>query len=129
MPHPLDVHEDPWHWRVIYADENRTIVNEYTDAGHANFSKAIEQPVSVIILVPQRPHLNDVVLLVPVGSRPIVFRSRQAVMVNDPNEPIPDHKRITGIGWQKTVDGRNEQFLVALYDDGSMVLTDDRARV
>jgi hypothetical protein len=129
MTHPLDVHVDPWHWMLIRDDENATIVNEYTDAGHANFSEEIKHPIKTIVLIPQRPDLKHVVLLVPEDARPIVFRSRQAVLINDPDGPIPEHNRITGIGWQKTIDGRNHQTLVALYDDGSIVLTDDRQRV
>jgi hypothetical protein len=104
-------------------------VSEYTDAGHANFSKEIEGGVATIALLPQREGLQPVVLLVPADARPIVFRSRQTVYINDPDQPIPDHVRITGIGWQKTIAGQNQQTLIALYDDGSMTLTDDRQRI
>ena len=131
MTHPEDAHLDPWHWLVVRP--NGEEIEEYTEAGHANFSKTIEGPVEKIALLPAHPDiypgLQPVVLLVPEGSRPIVFRSRQAVVINDPDQPIPEHVRITGIGWQKTIAGRNQQTLIALYDDGSMTITDDRARV
>jgi hypothetical protein len=68
------------------------------------------------------------------GVRPILFRTRAVVARLDPSAPDPElPPRMTVVGWQRTVgrgrgkSARNMQTLLALYDDGSMILTDDRA--
>ena len=130
LTYPEDNLDDSWHWLVIHRDDWQ--VPEFCEESgqHHNFAVAItEAPVQAIALIPQRADLQPVVLLVPADARPIVFRSRNTFLIFDPDGPVNDPPRITGIGWQKTIDGRNEQTLLALYDDGSMVLTDDRQRV
>lgn len=130
LTYPEDTLDDPWHWLVIHRDDWQVPEYDEESGQHHDFAVAItEAPVQAIVLIPQRPGLQPVVLLVPADARPIVFRSRQAVAVMHPDNYTPPHIRITGIGWQKTIAGHNEQTLIALYDDGSLVLTDDRKRV
>lgn len=125
-----DPFDDPWHWLVIHRDDWQVPEFDEETGQHHDFAVAIsEAPVQYVLLIPQRPGLQTHILHVSPDMRPIVFRSRQAVGVLDPNGYIPEHVRITGFGWQKTIQGENVQSLVALYDDGSLALTDDRKRV
>lgn len=130
-----DAYDDPWHWVIVHRDD--WAVTEYCEETglHRNFALELSTaPVLMVALIPQRPDLypnaHPIYLPLSDGMRPIVFRSRSVVAILDPESPIPEpDPRQTFIGWQKTVEGVNVQFLMAVFDDGAVVLTDDRKKV
>jgi hypothetical protein len=130
---PEDNMFDPWHWLAVYA--NGETMSEYCEetGEHRNFALIVACPPQTLALIPQYPErygaLQQVFVMIPDGARPILFRKRQAYEIHDPNGPVAQDPRTTVVGWQNSSNGRNQQCLMALYDDGSMILTDDRSRV
>lgn len=128
-----DVYNDPWHWLVVHRDDWQVPEYDEESGQHHNFAVAItEAPVEKIALIPQWPGLQPFVLLVPPDARPIVFRARSVTYLPyhiEGQEDSFNTRLFTGFGWQKTINGHNEQCLLAIYDDGSVVLADERDRL
>jgi hypothetical protein len=128
-----DICEDPWHWLVVHREDWQVPEYDEETGQHHSFAVAIsEAPVERVVLVPKKPGLPPFTLLVPQDARPIMFRARMATALmfryEGQDEALPV-RLFTGFGWQKTINGHNEQCLLAIYDDGSVVLTDDRKQV
>jgi hypothetical protein len=127
-----DIHGDPWHWLVVYADGKP--LQEYdADTGQPRaFAAALagvaeHGDIHTLVMAPQRVGLQSYVVLVPEGARPILFRRRALPVILNPDAPAPElPPRLTVVGWQQTIARRNYQSLLALYDDGSAILTSDR---
>lgn len=132
---PEDTLYDPWHWLAVGVEPDGVTawqMHEYEpDTGvHRSFAAALEHlgAISKLVLLPaypQRyPNLQPVVVLVPQGARAVFARRRSVVAVLDPDAPVPEpNARITFAGL--SVNGSDE-YLVALFDDGSAILTSDR---
>jgi hypothetical protein len=135
--YPEDVYFDPWHWLAIL--ENGEEVEEYCPetAEHRNFAATVARGVTKLALLPaypdRYPGLQPLVVLVPPGGRPIVRRVRQSYGILNPSGHFATDPRVTIVGFQQTVKigrgVRNTQALLALYDDGSIMVTHDRANI
>lgn len=137
---PEDDRFDPWHWLAIGVERDGTTggerewqLDEYDpgSGAHRRFLSVTAHAgrVTRIVLLPQYPErypdLKPVVLIVPENAHPVFFRRRSVVAILDPSAPIPEPQpRVTALGW-RYVRGTKEHLLL-LYDDGSVLLTDDR---
>lgn len=131
---PEDTLFDPWHWLAIGTEPDGASewqMHEYEpDTGvHRPFAQALEHlgRLTKLVLLPQYPDrypgLQPLVCLVPDGAHAVFWRRRSLPIILDASAPDPEPApRITGIGWQHG----SVQSLIALYDDGSAVLTADR---
>jgi hypothetical protein len=130
---PEDNMFDPWHWLAVYA--NGETISEYCEetGEHRNFALIVAHPPQTLALIPQYPErygaLQQVFVLIPDGAQPILFRIRQAYAILDPGAPVAQDPRATVIGYQQKIGRRTVKTLLALFDDGSCVLTDDRKRL
>jgi hypothetical protein len=118
---------DHWHWLARYSDDSEW--HEYAPDGTSRGWRSIDQRRLVAFeLIPQYPELPGFSLLIhelPAGARPIFFRRRRITQGDAALGTTPRLVTIHVIGWQRTVDGRNEKLLTAIYEDGNYGITDD----
>lgn len=117
---------DAWHWRAVYRDGE--VLDEYLPDGSgktAGFAAVDRGRLAVLLLVPQRPGLATIHVPVPEDDptfEPIFFRQRTKRV-----DPVTMREvgqgSITVLGWRR---GDAEGY-AALYTDGSIMLTHDRA--
>jgi hypothetical protein len=110
---------EPYLFRAYYNDGE--ILDEAPGVGFGH----IDQPRLVALeLVPQWAGLPQPHLAVSEGLRPIFFRRRKINVssATGEQERLPV---ITVLGWQRTVNGTNVKSLVAFFEDGSALITDD----
>lgn len=133
---PADDRFDPWHWLAIGIEPDGKggvtdwQMHEYEpDTGERRvWAQATKHrgTLTKLVLLPaypdRYPGLQPVVVLVPRGAKAVFARRRDAYEISDPTGPINVLPRIHYAGFRR---GKYE-YLLALFDDGSCVLTDDR---
>ncbi len=124
-------------WRAIYSDayldEQSDTASDCAggDAVHTNddrtehvFACIDQEHLLALVLIPQVPGLSTYVLKLTDGTRPIFFRRHQMTVNPLTGEEI-DHTTVTCFGWQRSVSGETVAAYTFLFDDGSVVVSDD----
>ena len=113
---------DIYMWRGHYADG--TIIDEYDESGNARgFASVDVLRLVAFELVAIQPGLQSLHIVVTQECRPIFFRRRAITLDMDTGTQV--HSAITVLGFQKTLEGRNFKSFMAVFPDGSIMLTDD----
>lgn len=130
---PADTLYDPWHWVAVY-DSGEHLCEYSPETGeHRPFALALEHlgRITHVVMQPQYPDrypgLAQFVVAVPADARPTFGRQREAYVINDPDGPLNVKPRVTLIGWTRGKGRKPQQSILALYDDGSAILTADRS--
>jgi hypothetical protein len=113
---------DKHRWLAHYSDE--TTLAEHDESGRAVGFAAVDQSRLVALEYIPVSGEGGATVRLPAGARPILFRRRHVHASVIEETSVVGHV-IEVIGWQMTIDGTNVKSLLALYDDGSVLLTDD----
>lgn len=116
---------DAWTWRAIYPDGS--FLDEYDEqGGHHGFAEVDLEHISIFVLLPTREGLptHHVLIDAASGQRPIFFR-RRTLSVNPLTEAVEGSQTIHVLGWQRTIQGQNIASYSFIYEDGSVLLSDD----
>lgn len=114
---------DRWLWKAHYSDGAEH--SEKADDGTVRGFASVDQSRLVALeFVPADGEGPGVCVQLPEDARPILFRRRH-VHANIVTEESWPGETITCLGFQKTIKGVNQKAILALYEDGSILLTDD----
>lgn len=114
---------DSHHWIAHYSDGSEHSEIDETGASRGFASVEMDRVVALEWMPESDSHAGSFVR-VPSDARPILFRRRR-IDVNAETGEQSKHDAIHVLGWQQTIDGRNVKVFVALYADGSVLVTDD----
>lgn len=109
---------DNFSWRAHYNDG--TVLDE---EGHG-FADVDQNKLTAFELIPNVPGRNGYVLKCTPEIRPIFFRRRTLTVSMQSGKEI-GRSCIHCLGWQKTVKGVNVASYTFIFEDGSVVVTDD----
>jgi hypothetical protein len=115
---------DAWEWRAIYTDD--TYLDEFDEHdGTQHGWKDIDlERLHSFVLFSKREHLQSHLLRLTPEARPIFFRRRSIELSIESGE---DQGRTTTtvLGMQRTVRGVNVASYTYLFEDGSILVSDD----
>lgn len=115
---------DAWTWIACY-DDGSSLMEIEPDGTEHGFAEVDLARLSAFVLNPMRDGLPAPIVKIDraSGQRPIFFRRRTIAL--DPALGTEEKRStITVLGWQKTVEGKNVKSFVALYEDGSVLISD-----
>lgn len=112
---------DAWVWRAEYTDG--TALDEFDEGGDHGFREIDQSRLRRFLLIPTQDHLATHALMPTGDARPIFFR-RRSTEINHSGD-VESSRTVHCIGMQQTVGGRNVKAGVFLFDDGSLILTND----
>jgi hypothetical protein len=119
-----------WKWAVIYKDGSEYVEEENVGFGTINLAE-----VQTLVVFDEHNHTTQFAIALKDDMRPIFFRRRRQLQLNDPNtvpvgyvhengELKDNYIFATVLGWQKTVNGKNVKSFIWLMHDGSVAITD-----
>ncbi len=125
---PANAPADLWHWRAWYRDGS--VLNEYDAAGKHGFKEINLQEVVAFELVPQYNGYAAIhVRIDKPGMEPVFFRRRTIPISIDgqqlPGMPQMAQTTIHILGWKRSINGQEIGSYTFLYEDGSILVSDD----
>jgi hypothetical protein len=115
-----DVAED-FTWSAVYRDGS-VLPERDPDGTEHGWAEIDQDRLDLFALMPQRPGLPSPVLKLSPAVRPIFFRRR--VVTLDPDGGPEQTRTITVLGFATTVEQRAVKAFVAVYPDGSVLISD-----
>ena len=114
--------QESYQWIAEYDDG--TLLAEEPGVG---FKDIDQKRLKYFVLQPLDEKLPTVALYVSEDMRLIFFRRRAVIPDMEMQELEQTHKErtLTALGWQKTIHGKNVQFLTFYFPDGRIIHTDD----
>lgn len=129
---PCNLCKDVWVWVALYRDGEMLTECPCGDPArrHAAFADIDLTRVVSMALIPQQPGLPQVVMQLTDPSMRIVFFRRRYVELNVSSGSQRPNPTIHCLGWQKNLpDGTNVQSYTFVFEDGSVLVTDNRNAV
>jgi hypothetical protein len=115
---------DLWSWMVVYRDGSAVYECQGESAPHAAWKDVNDRLVAGLALIPRQAGLQQVVVHVPEGAVPVLFRRRQ-IELNMASGEQTGRQTIHCLGWE----GFHNASYVFIFQDGSTLLTSDRNAV
>ncbi len=115
---------DVFTWIACY-DDGSSLMEIESDGTEHGFAEVDLDRLSAFVLNPMREGLPSPVVKIDRagGQRPIFFR-RRSIALDPETHGEANRSTITVLGWQKTVEGKNVKSFAALYEDGSVLISD-----
>lgn len=120
--------KDAYTWLAVYNDN--TALPECSGTGiHAAFSHINLNKLDAMLMIPLRQGFPQVAIRITDQTmRPIFFR-RRLIELNFTGDSRPGGT-IHCLGWQKNLrDGTNVESFTFIFEDGSIIISDDRNAV
>ncbi|MGZ6347938.1 MAG: hypothetical protein ACXWQ8_00290 [Ktedonobacterales bacterium] len=114
---------DVYTWVAVYEDgsECREVEDDGTEH---NFSHVDVGRVRFFVLLPLRDGLRAHVLRIDSADQRPIFLRRTSMELSPEGETL-GQKRIHCLGWQKTISGVNVKAFTWIFEDGSLLVTDN----
>ena len=110
-------------WRAHYDDG--TAFDEYDQAGQSHGFAEVDQSRLVgLEFLPAEDGGRGIFVKLEPGARPILFRNKRIHYAADTDQQWQG-ETITVLGFQKTIRYKNVKAMMVLYEDGSVLLTED----
>lgn len=110
-------------WRAHYSDG--TALNEYDEAGQSHGFAEVDQSRLVgLEFVSSEGGARGIFVKLESDARPILFRNKR-IHFNAADGSQWQGETITVLGFQKTIRNKNVKAMMVLYEDGSVLLTED----